>query len=200
VGGFLGIGEDGSVGELLIGARNNGFQSTANVDIAEINVNANANPSASGYAAIAIAKLVGASSAYAQIGAGVSQDAKSADASLHIGDIKVSAEGALLNYAVGVAGQEIATLSIAAVEDARNSQATVTIGNIEVNASMPSGGANSFLSASGYVNIAALAGGQDANVNIYATSYGVNVGSITNPESLASLSIGQIKVTADGSG
>jgi hypothetical protein len=203
VGGFLGslgIGEDGSVGELAISARNIGFQSTASVDITEINVNANANPSASGYAAIAIAKLVGASSAYAQIGAAVSQDAKSADASLHIGDIKVSAEGALLNYAVGVAGQEIATLSITAVEDARNSQATVTIGNIEINASMPSGGANSFLSASGLVNIAALAEGQDANVNIYATSYGFNVGSITNPESLASLSIDQIKVTADGSG
>jgi hypothetical protein len=200
VGGFFGAGEDGSVGSLLIGARNYGFQSTANVDIAEINVNANAIPSASGYAAIANANLVGAETAYARMGASVSGSAKSADASLHIGDIKVSAEGALFNYAVGVQGQDIATLSIAAVEDARNSQATVTIGNIEVNASMPSGGANSFLSASGYVNIAALASGQDANVNIYASSYGDNVGSITNPDSLASLSIDQIKVTADGSG
>ena len=201
VGGFLGSGEDGSQGVLTIGASNDGFQSTANVDITAINVNATANPSGSGYALFANANLVGADSAYALMGAGVNPWAQSAEASFHIDDIKVSAEGALFNYAVGVQGQDNATLSITAVESGLNNQATVTIGNIEVNASMPVDVANPYVSASNYfINIAALAAGQDANVNMVASSDGYNVGSISAPNPLASLSIDQIKVTADGSG
>ena len=200
VGGFLGSGEDGSRGELNIGASNDGFQSTANVDITAINVNATANPSGSGYALFANANLVGADSAYALMGAGVNPWAQSAEASFHIEDIKVSAEGALINYAVGVQGQDNATLSILASESGLNNQATVTIGNIEVNASMPVDVANPYVSASNYFNIAALAAGEDANVNIVASSDGYNVGSISAPNPLASLSIEQIKVTADGSG
>jgi hypothetical protein len=200
VGGFLGSGEDGSRGELTIGASNDGFQSTANVDITAINVNATANPSGSGYALFANANLVGADSAYALMGAGVSPWAKSAEASFHIEDIKVSAEGALINIAVGVQGQDHASLSIGAAESGLNNQATVTIGNIEVNASMPVDVANPYVSASNYFNIAALAAGQDANVNMVASSDGYNVGDISAPNPLASLSIDQIKVTADGSG
>ena len=200
VGGFLGSGEDGSRGELNIGASNDGFQSTANVDITAINVNATANPSGSGYAAFASANLVGADSAYALMGAGVNSSAKSAEASFHIEDIKVSAEGALINIAVGVQGTDYATLSILASESGLNNQATVTIGNIEVNASMPTNSANPYVSVSNLFNIAALAGGQDANVNIVASSDGYNVGDISAPNPLASLSIDQIKVTADGSG